>query len=121
MSAQVGDGDNCECKMERVTLVALRPVKSHNNWLLIRVMNTIIAARTIPLKRSKWSLRDLEPAYHLQKQGIESKNRGAGVERYLYPTDPKLMSFFGHALDAFGKSMWRRHIRIIGSRGDVGI
>ena len=31
-----------------------------------------------------------------------------------------LTYFFGHALDAFGKSTCRRHIRMDGSRGNVG-
>ena len=41
MRAQAGDGDNCKCKAEAITLVALKPVKIHNNWLLIGVMNMI--------------------------------------------------------------------------------
>ena len=43
----------------------------------------------------------------------------AGVERYFQSTDLKLMCSFVHALDEFGKSTWR-HIRMAGSRGDVG-
>ena len=119
MRAQAGDGDNCKCKVEAVTLVALKPIKSHHNWLLIGVINMIRVERTIPLKRSDWSLRDPEPAYCLQKQGIECKNRGTRVEQYIQPRNTKLTCFFGHALDAFGKSMQRRRIRMVGSRGDV--
>ena len=54
MSAQAGDGDNCECKVEVVTMTTLRPMKSHNNWLLIGVMNIIGVVRTIPLKHFDW-------------------------------------------------------------------
>ena len=68
MSAWAGDGDNCKCKvLEAVTSAALRLVKNHNNWLLIGVMNTIRAVRTIPLKRSGLTLQDPEPTYCLQK------------------------------------------------------
>ena len=67
MSTYDEDGDNFQCKVEGVTPAALRPVKIHNNWLLIGVMNIIEAVRTIPLKHSDWSLRDLELAYRLQK------------------------------------------------------
>ena len=63
----VGDGDNCEYKVEAVTTAALRPVKIHNNWLLIGVMNMIKATGTIRLKCSNWSLPNPEPTYHLQK------------------------------------------------------
>ena len=52
MSAYAGDGDNCECKVEAVTLVALKPIKFHNNWSLIGVMNMIGVVRIIPLKCS---------------------------------------------------------------------
>ena len=50
MSALVGDGDNYEYKVEAVNPTALRPIKIHNNWLLIGVMNMIEKTRTIPLK-----------------------------------------------------------------------